>query len=149
MGQAIVAEWGQQRDAMPRVGHVQVDAGDVGEIVSVLVALEDEVRAVVVTRCRAAQAVVEHQEQVLVRLCLGRLYELWRKVVQETEVGDHPRWILKRIEAVDYGLEFELWGDERWRMCNSFPRVGDRTGDRTNTALRKSGAGKYEEEAGT
>src|SRR5205823_1125149 len=80
-GLAIRADRREQRDAVRWVGHVKVDARDVGHAAAIFVALKKEARAVVITRRRSAEAMLENKVGVLVRLGACALDRLRRRVV--------------------------------------------------------------------
>ena len=66
MCKAIFAQRSQQRNSVRWVGHVQIDASDIGQIAAVFMSLEDEMPPIIVARCRAAGIAVKDQIEVLV-----------------------------------------------------------------------------------
>jgi hypothetical protein len=77
---------------MRRIVDVEIDASNIGEVISVLVALKEKAAAVIEMRSRAAGIVVEDEIGIFIRL--GR-----SSITQKAELRDDTGGILQKVRS--------------------------------------------------
>src|SRR5215471_11163849 len=97
MGLAVSAYRSEQSDSVGGIGYVEIDAGHVRKVSSVLVPLKQEMTSIFKTRRRPARIPVQNEVRILVRFRLGSFDELRRKIIQVAKVGNNTRRVLKRV----------------------------------------------------
>jgi len=104
------------------VRDVEIDPGNVGKVIAVLMTLEKEVAAVVVAWRRPARVAFKDKVSILVRLSFSRFDRLRRKIIEIAKLRDYARWVLKRVGALGDLDEGELVQDSRVGMTDALVR---------------------------